>query len=136
MARTTQDRASVLDEIRDTETSISRMSAFARTLKAYRDEHDLTLTAVADQTGISPSTLSRIENGKLVPKFQTMARLCDLMDVSIEDFTEHRGGGEERETMEQVAVHLRADRKLSTKAAQQIIDVVKALYAQHAKNDA
>lgn len=133
MPQTTQSMESVLDEIRNTEATITKLDAFARTLRAYRDEHDLTLAKTAEQTGVSASTLSRIENGRLAPKFETMVTLCDFMDVPIADFADLREAGQERDTIERVAVHLRADRKLSTRAAQQIIDVVKALYAVHAQ---
>lgn len=135
MPHSTPAGGGVIDQLRKAETSLIRLNAFAQTLKAYRREHELTLAETAEQTGVSASTLSRIENSKFVPKLETMATLCDWMGVPIEDFAEIHGEDESRETLERVSVHLRADRKLSAEAAQQIIDVVRALYETHTRDE-
>lgn len=135
MPHSTPAGGGVIDQLRKAETSLIRLNAFAQTLNAFRKEHELTLAEAAELTGISASTLSRIENAKFAPKLETMATLCDWMGVPIEDFADIQGDSENRETLERVAVHLRADRKLSAKAAQQIIDVVKALYKQHTRDE-
>ena len=133
MPQPTPTGGGVIDQLRNAETSLIKLNAFAQTLKAYRKENKLTLAETAEQTGVSASTLSRIENAKFAPKFETVVTLCDWMEAPIEDFAEIHV--ESENTLERVAVHLRADRKLSTDGAQQIIEVVKALYEAHARKE-
>lgn len=40
-------------------------------------------SAVARQAGIDPSTLSRMLNGRLSPRFETMIRLADTLGVPL-----------------------------------------------------
>ena len=50
-----------------------------------RDDRNLTDYAVANQTGIAPSTLSDWKNGKTVPKADKLKLIAELFDVHIED---------------------------------------------------
>ncbi|MEP9355489.1 XRE family transcriptional regulator [Xanthobacter sp. KR7-65] len=54
-------------------------------LRRTRKERRLTLTAVGQMTGVSPSALSKIENGLVSPSFDIIKRICDGLDLPIED---------------------------------------------------
>lgn len=123
----------VLDQLQHATSPLVKLKEFAAILRAYRAEQDLTLNDAARETGISASTLSRIENAKFAPKLETVVALCNWMNISAGEFTEFHTDDELRTTTEKVEVHLRADRKLSAEAAKEIIDVVRALYEYHTK---
>ncbi len=53
-------------------------------LKQLRDRKLLTQEQVALKSGVSVATISRIENGKVVPKYKTLRALADVMDVPID----------------------------------------------------
>jgi transcriptional regulator with XRE-family HTH domain len=55
-------------------------------LRALRHDMDLTLTEVAERTGVSTSNLSKIERSEVSPSFDVVMRICQGLDVSIEQF--------------------------------------------------
>ncbi len=80
--------------------------------------------------GISPSTLSRVEAGK-VPDLDTFLRLCDWLEASPEEFTgKSRSGvvGDETPRLEVIAAHLRADRTLDRETARALERMVRLAY--------
>lgn len=54
-------------------------------LRATRRDRGLTLADVADHTGISRSTLSRLESGKRRPTLELLLPLAELFRVSLDD---------------------------------------------------
>lgn len=54
-------------------------------LREVRAQRGLTLTAVAQQTGISKSTLSRLENGQRRPSLELLLPLAQVYRVPIDD---------------------------------------------------
>lgn len=68
-------RSSTADE--DTHVSIGDR------LKQLRQETDLTLTVLARRSGISASTLSKIENGKVSPTFANLLKLAGAFGVPL-----------------------------------------------------
>ncbi len=54
-------------------------------LKRLRDTRGLTLTAVANSTGISKSTLSRLENGERRPSLELLLPLAQAYRVPLDD---------------------------------------------------
>ena len=52
-------------------------------LKRIRRERRITIDEVADATNIGKANLSRYENGKLTPKFDTIGRWADALDVAV-----------------------------------------------------
>ncbi len=105
------------------------------------DEEDLSLRAAAQKARVSPATLSRIlKKGKKRPRpdMETLARIIRWVDVPIEKIIgtsagrradNKTGGG----TLEEIQVHLRADKNLSSEAARAIADLVRVAYRQFAK---
>ena len=89
------------------------------------------LRAVAAEIGgVSASTLSRVEQGK-IPDLDTFLRLCKWLGVSPDEFAdrpdeEQTTAGEPR--MEVIAAHLRADRTLDRATAQALERMVRLAY--------
>jgi transcriptional regulator with XRE-family HTH domain len=54
-------------------------------LRQVRVQRGLTLTAIAQQTGISKSTLSRLENGQRRPSLELLLPLAQVYRVPIDD---------------------------------------------------
>jgi transcriptional regulator with XRE-family HTH domain len=57
-----------------------------RRLKDVRTQKTLTLQAVSDLTGVSISALSKIENNQTSPSFDIIKRICDGLQIALEDF--------------------------------------------------
>src|SRR5438309_8574577 len=92
-------------------------------VRRRREQQEMSLRDVADQTGVSASTLSRIENGTGKPDAENIARLTAWLDVPLDRIMaarQHNDDGTEavvyfphESTPEIVEAHLRADRKLN-----------------------
>src|SRR6185503_3524213 len=54
-------------------------------LRRLRERRELTLTALATQTGISKSTLSRLENGQRRPSLELLLPLASTYGVPLDD---------------------------------------------------
>jgi transcriptional regulator with XRE-family HTH domain len=54
-------------------------------LRRVREQRGLTLTEAAEQTGISKSTLSRLENGQRRPSLELLLPLAQLYQVPTDD---------------------------------------------------
>ena len=63
------------------------VSGFGSNLKALRKRQGWTLADVAKKTGISTGTLSKLENGLIQIRFETLMRLCDALDLSLDHLT-------------------------------------------------
>lgn len=58
-------------------------------LKDIRKARRLTLTQASQMTGVSVSALSKIENALVSPSFDIIKRICDGLDLAIEDLVSH-----------------------------------------------
>ena len=56
---------------------------FAATVRELRRRTAMTLQTLADRSGLSASTLSKIENGQLSPSYETLLRLADGLGVDV-----------------------------------------------------
>ncbi|WOP18270.1 helix-turn-helix domain-containing protein [Raineyella sp. LH-20] len=61
--------------------------SLGRRLRHLRKEHNLTLGQVAEQSGVSASQLSLLENGKREAKLSTLQRIARVYDASLDDLT-------------------------------------------------
>ncbi|MFE0458301.1 helix-turn-helix domain-containing protein [Kitasatospora sp. NPDC058965] len=61
------------------------LAAMGPRLRTARERHGATLTAVSRATGISPSTLSRIETGRRKPTLEVLLQLAKAYDVSLDE---------------------------------------------------
>ncbi|MFE4642111.1 helix-turn-helix domain-containing protein [Streptomyces sp. NPDC056730] len=73
-------------------------------LRALRRARGATLAALADETGLTASTLSRLENGKLRPTLEQLLPLARAHDVPLDDLVAAPPTGDPR-------VHLRPVRR-------------------------
>ena len=111
-----------------------------RAIRRKREEQGLSLRDVADETGVSASTLSRIENGTGKPDADNIARLTGWLNVPVERIMSGRGPDTDESravvyfpqesTPEIVEAHLRADRNLSPETAKALSELFRVAYAQ------
>jgi transcriptional regulator with XRE-family HTH domain len=109
-------------------------------VRRRREQQSLSLRDVADQTGVSASTLSRIENGTGKPDADNIARLASWLDMPIERVMHHgqRSPSDPKpvvyypheSTPEIVEAHLRADRQLSPETAKALSELFRVAYKQ------
>ncbi|CAN5846413.1 helix-turn-helix domain-containing protein [soil metagenome] len=115
-----------------------------RAVRRKRDELGVSLRDVANTTGVSASTLSRIENGTGKPDADNIARLTTWLDVPMERILGSRSVGEEakaviyfpRESTPQIVeAHLRADRNLTSETASALSELFRVAYAQFSRTE-
>src|SRR6266567_9261716 len=108
-------------------------------VRRRREERGLSLRDVADETGVSASTLSRIENGTGKPDADNIARLAAWLDMPIERVMHHSHGTSNpkpvvyyphESTPEIIEAHLRADRQLTPETAKALSELFRVAYAQ------
>ncbi|MFF7452205.1 MULTISPECIES: helix-turn-helix domain-containing protein [unclassified Streptomyces] len=68
-----------VDDVADT------LAAIGPRLRAAREQHSATLAGVSCATGISPSTLSRIETGRRKPTLEVLLQLSKEYGVSLDE---------------------------------------------------
>jgi len=81
----------------------------------------------AKKLGISPATLSRIENGKL-PDLETFSKICDRLDLDPTDLLQvgKRTSTGAAAAPLTAAVHFKADAQLTPRAAQDLAKLILA----------
>jgi len=93
----------------------------------------LGLRAASDQIGgVSASTLSRIEQGK-VPDLDTFLRICEWLGSNPDELVQNpdwrqEGRGLPPDTAEVIAAHLRADRTLDPETAQALETMIRLAF--------
>lgn len=106
------------------------VGALYAALDQQRRHQDLTWRKLAKDMEISPSTFTRMAQGRH-PDVDTFVALCSWLGIPAESFARDGSGWEEQEednTLAVISTHLRADRKLSSKSAEAIEDIVRAAY--------
>jgi transcriptional regulator with XRE-family HTH domain len=108
-------------------------------IKRRREELGLSLRDVADVTGVSASTLSRIENGTGKPDADNIARLTSWLDMPMDRIMGKQTASADVEpvvyypheaTPEIVEAHLRADKNLSPETANALSELFRVAYKQ------
>lgn len=69
-------------------------NTFATRIKQLRIDNNLTQKDIADKIGITPTGISYWESGTAIPNYETLKKLADLFNVSIDYLT----GNEENNT--------------------------------------
>ena len=116
-----------------------------RAINRRRRELGMSLRDVADKTGVSASTLSRIENGTGKPDADNIARLTLWLEVPMERILGHPSDESNAEkavvyyphesTPEIVEAHLRADRTLTPETAAALSELFRVAYKQFSVAD-
>ena len=94
-------------------------------LRARRRERRLSLRDLAEETGVSLNTLSRVERGH-VPDLKNFQRIVDWLEVPTGSFLVDEP--DPAATPEVIARHLRSDRLLTPDAAAEIAGMVAERY--------
>jgi len=116
-----------------------------RAIRCRREELELSLRDVADETGVSASTLSRIENGTGKPDADNIARLTSWLNMPMERVLagRHPDNNEaaaviyypHESTPEIVEAHLRADRNLTPETASALSELFRVAYTQFSRSE-
>ncbi len=111
-----------------------------RAIRRKREDAGMSLRDVADATGVSASTLSRIENGTGKPDADNIARLTGWLNMPMERIMGGRQlDGDEakpvvyfpQEAMPDIVeAHLRADRNLTPETAKALSELFRVAYTQ------
>ncbi len=128
-----------LDRSRDGKESepVINVDELGLYIKRKRESERLSLRAVAKQTQVSASTLSRIENGTGVPDTPTLARLAKWLSIPFERIVAS-GNSEEppiiyypQESIPDIVeAHLRVDRNLTPDVARALAELFRVAYNQ------
>ena len=124
----------------ETGKSLVNTVELGRAVRRKREEVGLSLRDVADETGVSASTLSRIENGTGKPDADNIARLTAWLNMPMERVmgAQSADGAADapvvyfphEATPDIVEAHLRADRNLSPETAKALSELFRVAYAQ------
>jgi transcriptional regulator with XRE-family HTH domain len=101
--------------------------AFFAALDAARRARDVTWRQIARETNVSPSTLTRVGQGKR-PDVDSFAALASWAGLNPEDFipTSRRP----TEPLSEISMLLRKDPSLSTEAATVLDEMLRATYSR------
>ncbi|MEL6438529.1 MAG: helix-turn-helix domain-containing protein [Cyanobacteria bacterium J06621_8] len=82
---------------------------------------------------VSPSTISRVENGK-TPDMDTFLALCNWLEVPAAELMGNTEEKEDVNTPEAIEIQLRADKNLDPAIADALASLVKAAYQDLSQN--
>src|SRR3954465_4433636 len=88
-----------------TEAISTALDLVAPRLRKVREERGVTLTEVAERTGISKSTLSRLENGQRKPSLELLLPLAQAYRVPLDDLVGAPEVGDPRIRLKPRRVH-------------------------------
>ena len=109
------------------------VAALHAALDQKRRKLDLSWRQLAKAAGVSPSTLTRMGQGKR-PDVDSFASLVAWLGMSAEKFLRSssatKRGRKQTEVMSEISALLRADRQLSPESAHAMEQIVRAAYEQ------
>ena len=82
---------------------------------------------------VSPSTISRVENGK-TPDMDTFLALCNWLEIPPAELINSTEKKNKSDTPEAIAIQLRADKNLDPAIADALASLVKAAYKDLSQN--
>jgi transcriptional regulator with XRE-family HTH domain len=125
----------------DNAKSLVNTIELGRAIRRKREDLGLSLRDVANETQVSASTLSRIENGTGKPDADNIARLTSWLNMPMERVMGGRAAeGDDaaapvvyfpQEAMPDIVeAHLRADRNLTPETAKALSELFRVAYQQ------
>lgn len=108
--------------------------AFYRALKATVETRKRSWKHVALETGVSPSTLARMAQGRR-PDAASLAALSAWAGLNPSDFVSATYREPMREAMTQISSLLRSDPSLDAKSAEALDAIVRAAYERFRKSE-
>ena len=100
---------------------------FYDALNATRQAKKMSWKQVADETGVSASTLTRMAQGKR-PDVDGLAALSSWSGIKADDFVRSSSRQSEPEPLAMISTYLRADKNLTPDGAAALDEVVRATY--------
>ena len=100
---------------------------FFSVLDSERQSRNFTWKKVAEESGISASTLTRIAQGKH-PDVDSLGALCVWAGVDANGFFKNEGAVSKADTLAEITANLRADKKLSPEGMVAIETMLKSAY--------
>lgn len=82
----------------------------------------------AEIGGISPATISRIEQGK-IPDVDTFIRVCNWIGTPTDTFIINHSQAELKSNKEHIVAHLRAEKELESSTIQMLLKMIDIAYA-------
>lgn len=80
--------------------------AFADRLKKFRTDLDMKQEELADKIGVSQKTISSWEVGRSEPTMREVAKLCKVLDCTVEELTDTRTRRVGEITMQDIMVKI------------------------------
>lgn len=123
----------------DDNESLVNVAELGQFVKRKREGERLSLRAVAKQTQVSASTLSRIENSTGTPDAETLARLAKWLNLPLDRVIGLQTSAEnsglafslQGSTPDIVEAHLRADNNLTLENAKALAELFRLAYKQY-----
>jgi len=100
---------------------------FYEALDATRRSKDLNWREVADEAGVSASTLTRMAQGKR-PDVDGLAALVAWSGLEADRFVKKLGAQRKPEPLAVISTYLRSDKHLSPESATALDGIIKAAY--------
>ncbi len=66
---------------------VEAMEAFAKRLKELRTQRSLSQTSLAEMLEVSPRVYNRWERGAAIPRLDTVVKIADILQVSLDTLT-------------------------------------------------
>jgi len=104
-------------------------AAFYAALDSQRASKGLTWKQVAEESGVSASTLTRMAQGKR-PDIDGLAALLTWSGLIAGHFLKTDEQWTSAHTLAKITAHLRADRDLTPESAKAMVEIVRAAYEQ------
>ena len=105
------------------------LGSFVSALDATRQSRRLTWKQVADLSGVSASTLTRMAQGRR-PDVDGLAALSSWSGLDIGDYVRTDGEKPEAEPLAMISTYLKTDRNLTPESAIALDELIKATYRQ------
>ncbi|MCI0156569.1 helix-turn-helix domain-containing protein [Leifsonia shinshuensis] len=102
-------------------------SSFYEALDSERQSRKLNWKQVAQGSGVSASTLTRMAQGKR-PDVDGLAALSTWSGLNVDDFVRTGDEKPDPEALTKITAYLRADRNLTSEAAIALDGMIKAAY--------
>ncbi len=83
----------------------------------------------AEISGVSPATISRIEQGK-IPDVDTFIRICKWLETPTDTFIINHNVMELKSNKDHIVAHLRAERELEPSTIQALLRMIDLAYAK------
>ena len=101
--------------------------ALYEALDTTRQVREINWKQVAEQSGVSASTLTRMAQGRC-PDVNGLAALTRWAGLKSDDYVRPTLQQEIREPLAMISTHLRADKNLTPEAAEMLDELVKTAY--------